>query len=272
MIKASKAFCECSRFSASSHGEPLLALLVLTHARPHVGVEHFGSFGRLVRVADELDRPSRLHSGSPGGLDDAVVRVVTLGNCRDEAHSQLRRSRHERSAHVVSVTEVRDPNAREPAQALADRHQVGEDLARVGDVGQPVDDRHARVGGELLHILMRERADDDAVEIAREHVRRVLDRLAAAELKIVGAQVEPEAAELGDSNLERDARAGGRLLEDHPERTAGEQTVLLALALKLLQLVGEVEDELELVRRPRGDPDEVASLEIRGKLTHRAQS
>ena len=103
--------------------------------------------------------------------------------------------------------------------------------------------------GELLDVRLRERADHDRVEVAREHGRRVLDRLAAAELEVVRGEVEPGAAELRDADLERDARARRRLLEDHPERPAGEERGAPRARCARLQLVGEVEQQLQLLAR-----------------------
>ena len=53
-------------------------------------------------------------------------------------------------------------------------------LARVQEVGEAVDDRHGRVLRQLLDLGVREGANHDPVDVAREHARRVGDRLAAA--------------------------------------------------------------------------------------------
>ena len=97
---------------------------------------------------------------------------------------------------------------------------------------------------ELLDVVLSEGADHDGVQVPREHRRRVLERLAAAELEVAGREVEAGAAELRDSDLEGNARPRRRLLEDHSQRPAGEEVVLLALFLQRFQLVGEVEDAL----------------------------
>ena len=83
--------------------------------------------------------------------------------------------------------------------------------------------------GELLDVLLREGADHDRVEVAVEDVRRVLDRLAAPQLEVARGQVEAGASELVDPDLERDARPRRGLLEDHPERSSGEELVRLPL-------------------------------------------
>src|SRR5215212_2515229 len=146
-------------------------------------------------------------------------------------------------------------------ESFANRHHVGQRLARMGRVGQPVDDRYRRVLGELLHFGLRVRTDHDPVEVAREHDRGVLDGFAAAELKVAGREVEAATAELVDPDLERDTGPRRRLLEDHSERAAGEKVVLLAAPLESLELVGELEDLEEVVAAPVGDARERAPLE-----------
>ena len=155
---------------------------------------------------------------------------------------------HQRVADVVAVAEVGEADAVEAAEPLADRHRVGERLQRVGEVGEPVDDRDRRMLGERVDLGLVEGADQERADEAREDERRVAVALAARELQIGGGQVQRHPAELGDPDLEADAGAGRRLVEDHPDRPAGQHAQLLAARPLLLQLVGEVERELELVR------------------------
>ena len=84
----------------------------------------------------------------------------------------------------------------------------------------------------------------------------------------LGGEVEAVAAELGDSDLERDARSRRRLLEDHPERAPGEELVRLAPLTQRLELVGEVERGLQLLGVPRADAREVPPLEMLRYLDH----
>ena len=97
---------------------------------------------------------------------------------------------------------------RQPTKPLANRHHVGERLARMGRVGEPVDHRNRGVRGQLLDIALRVGADHEAVEVAGKNGRGVAKGLAAAELQVAGGEVEADAAELCDPDLERDARAG----------------------------------------------------------------
>ncbi len=65
--------------------------------------------------------------------------------------------------------------------------------------------------------LMRVGADHNRVRIAERTRAGVGDALAAAELQIVLVSSSGLAAELAHRDIERDARAGRRLLEDHDE-------------------------------------------------------
>ena len=123
---------------------------------------------------------------------------------------------------------------------------------------------------EVLDVLLGEGADHDRVEVALENVSRVPDRLAAAELEVAGREVEPVAAELRDPDLERDSRSRRGLLEDEPDRPAGQELVRLALALELLQLVGQVEDALQLLGAPASDAREVPPFQVLRDLDHAA--
>src|SRR4051812_42118083 len=87
-------------------------------------------------------------------------------------------------------------------------------------------------------------------------------------MEVARREVEAGADKLGDPDFEGNAGPSGRLLEDHPERPAREEVMLFASFLLLLELVSELEDSLELVARPVGDPREVASFQILERRNH----
>ena len=91
-------------------------------------------------------------------------------------------------------------------------------------LGEAIDDRYGRVIRHFLHVVMSEDADDDRIHVAREYARGVGDGLAAAELHLGSGQHDRLAAEFAHADIERDARAGRRAVEDHRERLAGERT------------------------------------------------
>jgi hypothetical protein len=82
-------------------------------------------------------------------------------------------------------------------------------------------------------IVLLEGADHHQVAHARDDLCRVLDRLAAAELRVAGIEVDRRAAELLHAGLEGQARARAGLLEDHHQR-AVEQRVIRLVALELV--------------------------------------
>ena len=90
-------------------------------------------------------------------------------------------------------------------------------------VGQRIHGRHAGVLGELLDIALRVRANDRAVNHPAEHARGVLDQLAAADLNVLRAQKQRLPAQFADADLERDARARGRLVENERPGLSGQR-------------------------------------------------
>ena len=215
-------------------------------------------------------RPPARRRVLAAGVDDRRVGQVALGGCRDEVHARSGRYPHQRVADVVSVAEVRDADALERAEALPDRHRVGERLERMGRVGEPVDDRDRRVLRELVDLGLVERADRDRAQEAREDERGVAGRLAARELEVCRRDVERHPAELGDPDLRADPCPRRRLAEDEPDGATGQDPQLPPARALDLELVREVERRAELVGAPVGDPREAPALERVGDPGHGA--
>ena len=144
---------------------------------------------------------------------------------------------------------------------LPDGERVGHRLAGVMVVGQAVDDGDGGARREVDHVGLGEGADHDGVEVAREYVAGVFEGLADAQLNVAGAQKERLGAELGDADLERDARARRGLGEDHADRLALEQAVRLAALLGGLQFGCQVEQRADLGRRVVMDGKKVPAFE-----------
>ena len=154
---------------------------------------------------------------------------------------------------------------------LVEREDVGEHLARVIFVGQAVDDRHARILGETLDDLLAERADHDDVDHARDDLRRVLDRLAASELRVARAEEHRVAAELEDAGFERETRARRILLEDHRERAVVQRVIRLVVLELALQDARAFEHVVVIVERKILELQIVANF-FGGHETHTAAS
>jgi hypothetical protein len=67
-------------------------------------------------------------------------------------------------------------------------------------------------------------------------------------------------------DLEGNPRPRRRLLKNHSERPAGEEVMLFAALLQGFQLVGEVEDALQLGAGPVSDAREIPAFQV---LEHR---
>ena len=150
-------------------------------------------------------------------------------------------------AHVVGVADPCHGLALDRPAMFDVGVDVGEDLARVVFVGQAVDHRHARIGRKALDDVLLEGADHDDVAHARDHLRRIFHRLAAAELRVARVQVDRRAAELLHAGLERQARARAGLLEDHHQRAVGQRPIVLVGLELLLDAARALEQVVELV-------------------------
>src|ERR687884_216976 len=96
--------------------------------------------------------------------------------------------------YVVAVADVGDLRAFDRIELLAHGHEIGESLARVVGVREPV--YYGDVGrpGELFQVPVVEGADHDGVDVAGEYAARVGRRLAFTDLDLLGAQMERVAA------------------------------------------------------------------------------
>src|SRR5882672_5167238 len=213
--------------------EVALALLVLrleSHAGPHVRGDQVRAARRLHGVGEALVVVVVVDAGAlgldlvPGRRGHVYVEV--------EHGSRLQPG----VADVVRVADPGDRLALDRATVLDVGVDVGEHLAGVVLVGEPVDHGHARVRGEALDDLLLEGPDHHQVAHARDHLAGVLDRLAAAELRVAGIQVDRGAAELMHARFERQSRARRGLLEDHGERAVLEQLAAAELRVAGIQV------------------------------------
>src|SRR6266550_891055 len=201
----------------------------VAHRYPSVGDDAVGPFHRFLRIAANVDRGTRILE--PVG--EPFLRLE-LGRGGDpQAEIEALGCMHPRGEHVVAVARPGDGAAADRTAVLLESHNVGEHLAGMRTTSEAVDHRHSRVLGELQQRLVLSRADHDAIDVAREHPRRIRDTFAATELHVVPGERDRLAAELAHGNVEGDPRAGRRPIEDHGQRAAGERAFGLALALEL---------------------------------------
>src|SRR5882672_6047569 len=231
------------------------ALLVLgleAHRGPDVGRHQVGAARGLHRVGEGLAVLVELF------LLDLVAR-----RGRDVQPEVEQRRRLQPA--VADVVRVADPGhglAADRAAVLDEGEDVAEDLARVVLVGQAVDHRHARVPCEPVEDVLLEGAHHDDVAHARDHLRHVLHRLAATELRVARGEEDRGAAELVEAGLEREPRARRLLLEDHRQGAVLQRPVaLVALELRF-QPLGAREQVLVLLAREVVEPQEVPHLHL----------
>ena len=124
-------------------------------------------------------------------------------------------------------------------------------------VGEPVDDRHARVRREPLDDRLFERADHHDVDHPRDDARNILDRLAARELRVAAIQVDRDAAQLIHSRLEGHPRACARLLENHRQRSIAKRLVELVALETVLDPASACEQMIEFLLREIAELKEV---------------
>ena len=210
-------------------GAAALLLLLLTHAGPDVRGNQVGALGRLQRIAKH-------RAAVRGGSQQIRVRLVALRTGDMQLEVQEPGRLQIGLAHIVAVADPGHPTTADVPAVLVVGLKVGEHLARMQAVGQSVNHRHRRMGGEALHDLMTEGADHDRVHHAREDPGIVLDGLPAPELGVPWREEQGMAAKLHHAGLERDPGPGGRLLEDHGQGTVAQGPVVLAAPEHGLQL------------------------------------
>ncbi len=234
-------------------GKRLLALgllLLLPHRSPDIGVDHRRAVHRLARIAD--DEHFRLATCA---RDQLRLRIVAFRAGDGERETETVRGVDPRVRHVVAIPDPGDAASIPPAKVLPHREQIGEHLAGVQQIRQPVDHRHRGVTSELDDLVVRKGADHDPIHVARQHAGGIRDRLTTPELNVARREKERVPAELPRADLERHARPGGGFHEDHPQRLTRERLPVVPPAP---HAVGEIEQVIELVAGEVRDGEEVA--------------
>lgn len=211
-----------------------------------------------------------LPCGQPVGLgDDLLGGPVRLRRDDPYVHAEQGAGDQVGVAHVeAGVAEVGegDPLQRLVA-VLGHGEDVGEHLGRVPVVGQPVEHRHAAVGGQLLHGRLAVTAVLDAVEHPAEDAGRVLHRLLVPQLGAGGVQIGRRRALVGGGHLEGAAGPGRGLLEDQRDVPAAQPLRLGPRLLGALELGRELDQAAELLGREVQLLEEVAACEVYGHGT-----
>ena len=142
------------RIDAVGHqvGEAAGLVGLLAHRDEDVRVDRGRAARRLVGIVGLVDRAA----GDLGTLTrpGEARGVEVVPGWRRDRHVAAghRGERDERSADVVAVAEVGESQAAQVAEALGQRLQVGERLARVLVVREPVDHGDRREARELVDV------------------------------------------------------------------------------------------------------------------------
>src|SRR5208282_3216310 len=222
---------------------PALRRFFLTaHRSPGVGVNDVRVLYRLGRVVSE-----RADFLAPQPIDESLVWLVTLGASQSKLETGQRSRFDPALCEVESITHKCDADFPEVApEVFLQCHQIGEQLARMKQIGEPIDDRHCGLARKLNRGLVREGANHDQIHGPRNVTRDVLDRFALPNTDIIRCQINRMPTKLRHAGLERDSRPQRRLLKYHRERLAAQVRML--------------ESYLELGLEPRAQRDQSAEF------------
>jgi len=237
-------------------GAPAVGLGLLPHAGPDVGIDGLGPGDGAGRVVLHEQRQAREGLGEGGVEFDREG--VALGAGQDELHAQQGRGDGQRAGDVVAVADEGQADPLQPAGRLAEGQQVGHRLAGVRGVGEGVDDGDRGVPGQLLDGRVGVGPHGEGVDELADHAREIGHALPDPEAHVLAAEEDRVAAELRNGGLETDAGPHRRLLEDHPQRPAGQRRRPLPAAVRTLQLGGQVQEGPGLLGRRLEQVDEVA--------------
>ena len=146
---------------------------------------------------------------------------MTLRAELHEVHTHLRADEHQRHAHLRGIADegqlaVFDLLAL--GQVLHHGKQVAKLLRGMVELGHAVDNGARAILRQVGNILVAVNASHKDVNQAAHDASGVLDGLMAAQLDGARTVELRMAAQVGHSGFERDAGAGGHLLEDHAQR------------------------------------------------------
>ncbi len=157
---------------------------------------------------------------------------------------------------VVAVADKSDLLAGQAPAVLADGHQVGDDLAGVGAVGERVHDRDRGGLSHLQQVGVAVQAGYDPAGVALQDAGPVSECLPAAELDVPLAERGPGSAQSGDAGLERGPCPQRRLFEDQGDVLAVQGQLPEAA---ITYQPAELEHRRELVAGQVGDIEKVAA-------------
>ena len=239
-------------------------LVRLAHGDPHVGVDNVGTGDAVLDVGGQLDGAAVGLGDGLAGLDDVVGGHALLGAAGHEVHAELGADNHEGASNVVLAVAHEDEGLALDVvvEVLLDGQDVGEHLGGMPLSGQAVPHGHAGLSSELLDVVLGKAAELDAVIHATENAGGVLDGLLLAHLRRTRIEVGDAHAQIHAADLEGAAGTSGGLLEKQNDVLALEIAVRNASALHVLEVLGELEQVLDLLGGEVEELEEATAGEV----------
>ena len=124
--------------------------------------------------------------------------------------------------------------------------QVGQGLAGMRQVRQPVDDRDGGMARPFLQRGLLERTDDEPVEVPGQHEGRIAKAFAPAELDGIRRQEQGLPAQLVHARFKGNPRAGRGFLEEQAQGQSREPLRSRTGPRARLQFAGDTEQAKDL--------------------------
>src|SRR3984957_14892385 len=118
-------------------------------------------------------------------------------------------------AHIVSVADVCEFQAAQSAEALLERKEVRQRLARVEAIGECLEHGNAAVLGQAIEGLLRKYARDDSVNNSLEVFRYVANGFARAKPCCRMVEKHRRTAEARNAHFKGHTGAKRRFFENH---------------------------------------------------------
>src|ERR1039458_2478197 len=157
--------------------------IFLSHAGPDVCVDGLRSCDSLFRRAQDFNFAARLACDTLRFGDDGGIRLVAGGRRDSNVGSATRARRHQRVAHIITISHVRELEPAQFPETLFKREKIREGLAGMISIRKRIDHRNIRVQCQLIERFLFENARDDSLNPALEVLCDVADGFALAEAR-----------------------------------------------------------------------------------------
>ena len=201
--------------------------MLLPHRDPCIGDDDIGACDRLVFVA--VDR--NIGTGSLCRADELRIGIIALGTADPDIELHQARGFDDAVKHVVAVTEPGNFKSRKRLAMFDECEQIGDDLARMREIGETVDHRDVGTGGHFLDLCMIVGPDHDRVGHAGKDPVVSRHGFAAPQLHRAAVHDDAGAAELADRDVKGHAGPRAALFKNHCQHMIGQRPVGVGFAL-----------------------------------------